>query len=168
MDEVVSRATEISGKIGENLRASLAHLPLSKQLVTLKLDADLPYTFEQLHKTAPDQEKLRELFTTLEFKSWLKELLDKAQPATLTPLDYQTILTKTEFLDWLKQLAAAPCFAFDTETTSLNTLDAQIVGVSFAIKPHQAIYIPVAHDYLDAPEQLPRDYVLQNTSANLY
>lgn len=160
LDQIMANADKFSGKIGDNLRESLQLLPLSKQLVTLQCDISLPCTFEELQRQAADEPALIALFKHLEFKSWLKELLDKDSATHATPRDYQTLFTREAFEQWLERLQAADHFAFDTETTSLNTLDAQIVGLSFAITPNQAAYVPLAHDYIGAPEQLSRAWVL--------
>jgi len=160
LDEIIAHADKFTGKIGENLRQSIANLPLSKRLVTLRTDEALPFMPDSLHKQSPNQSQLIELFKQLEFKSWLKELLEKQIPEEPIQLDYQTIVSKEAFETWLERLKQADSFAFDTETTSLNTIDAQIVGISFAIHPNQAAYVPMAHNYIGAPEQLSREYVL--------
>ncbi|MGZ4980537.1 MAG: 5'-3' exonuclease H3TH domain-containing protein, partial [Methylobacter sp.] len=185
LENLIAHANEIGGKIGENLRASLDQLPLSKQLTTIKCDLDLPYTIEDLKQQPMDKAELRHLLTDLGFTSWLKMLdapateLKTAPSATLKPLPidmgsaaienvpaqidsaYQTILTKPHFNDWLERLHKAELFAFDTETTSLDYSKAQIVGVSFAIVPGEAAYVPLAHDYPGVPDQLNRLEVLE-------
>jgi DNA polymerase-1 len=160
LDNIIARAAEVSGKIGDNLRASLTMLPLAKQLVTLQCDVALSTTFVDLKKQAADSVALIALFKQLEFNSWLKELLEGIEPAA-TECHYETILTQDDLNRWLEKLRHAAALAFDTETTSLNTLDAKLVGISLAIEPHHAAYIPVAHDYLGAPPQLQRDDVLK-------
>jgi DNA polymerase-1 len=164
LDEIINHADDFKGKIGENLRANLDQLPLSKLLATIKCDVALDKAPQGLIIEAPDNVQLTELFKSLEFKSWLKELLEKP-PAegTDTPKpesDYQVILTEEAFDLWLCKLEEANYFAFDTETTSLDYMEARIVGVSFAIKPGEAAYLPLAHDYPEAPKQLSRDHVL--------
>ncbi|HEY8219334.1 MAG TPA: DNA polymerase I [Methylobacter sp.] len=184
LENLMANANEIGGKIGENLRASLDQLPLSKQLTTIKCDLDLPYTIEDLKQQPMDKGELRHLLADLGFTSWLKMLdapateLKTSQSATLTPLPieaelatdnapakidstYQTILTKQHFNDWLEQLHKAELFAFDTETTSLDYSKAQVVGVSFAVVPGKAAYVPLAHDYPGVPDQLNRLEVLE-------
>jgi DNA polymerase-1 len=163
LDAIIEKASEFTGKIGENLRASLAYLPLSKQLVTLDCELALPYTMEDLVRKPSDTSALIALYKDLEFKSPLKELLDAEAVSTPTSSShlYQTIFT-TEALDtWLEKLSAHSQFAFDTETTSLDTLVAELVGVSLAIQNEPAIYIPLAHDYIGAPLQLSRSEVLE-------
>ena len=145
---------------------------LSHKLATIKLDVELEADL-CLENAPPDRNALHRLFTELEFKSWISEL-DSANDASAVAEDtsvsappqdvennYQTILDMSEFDTWVARLADAKLFAFDTETTSINAMEAEIVGVSFAIQPGEAAYVPVAHDYLDAPVQLPRDQVLQ-------
>jgi DNA polymerase-1 len=184
LENLMANANEIGGKIGENLRASLDQLPLSKQLTTIKCDLDLPYTIEDLKQQPMDKAELRNLLAELGFTSWLKILdapateLKTSPSATLTPLPieaepaagnapakidstYQTILSKQHFNDWLEQLHKAELFAFDTETTSLDYSKAQIVGVSFAVVPGEAAYVPLAHDYPGVPDQLNRLEVLE-------
>ena len=178
LDEIVKHADDISGKVGENLRASLAQLPLSKELATIKCDVALQQGPKDLNLQAPDSETLKSLYGEMEFKTWLKEVLDgkagdttsrkktdehATSPVMTTPADaaYQTILTQKQLDDWLKRLRKAKLFAFDTETTDLDYMQAKIVGVSFAIEAGTAAYVPLAHDYADAPQQLDRDAVLQ-------
>jgi len=158
LDAIVQHAKEFKGKIGEHLRASLGQLPLSKQLVTIKTDVSLPTQYQTLTFTEPNKQQLIDVFTELEFKKWLAELLGQQAD---TAVNYETILTEKDFDNWLKKLQQAKTFAFDTETTSLDPIDAEIVGVSFAVKAGSAAYVPVAHDYADAPQQLSRDVVLK-------
>ncbi len=172
LDGVIANAEQVKGKIGENLRASIASLPLSYQLATIKTDVELEQSLTDIEPTSPDVTKLLELFKEYEFKSWIAELRHSKSPENTSEsvdnnsndninAEYETILTQDHFKSWLVQLQQAELFAFDTETTSLNYMEAEIVGVSFAVSPGKAAYIPVAHDYLGAPEQLNRDYVLQ-------
>jgi DNA polymerase-1 len=168
LDEIIKHADEIKGKVGEYLRDSLGQLPLSRELVTIKCDVAMALKPLELERRPPDSGALRRLYSELEFRSWLAELLgaEGAGPAPQqahscsTEADYETVLEWEHFDAWLDRLAAAELFAFDTETTSLNYMDAQIVGVSFAIEAGSAAYVPVAHTYPGAPQQLPRDEVL--------
>jgi DNA polymerase I len=141
---------------------------LSYQLATIKLDCALNETFDALTLREPDKVALAEQYRTLEFKSWLLEILDDEdapeEVTTETSVDrdsYVTITDDATLDDWLKRLVAAKLFAFDTETTSLDYMQAELVGVSFAISPGEAAYVPVAHDYPGAPDQLDRDAVLE-------
>ncbi len=157
---------------------------LSYELATIKLDVELEETPESLVKATPDKDALIKLYGELVFKSWLNELLDGAtgvveadgQRATgessssATALEtsavnidrsqYETILDETSFAKWLEKIEAASVVAFDTETDSLDYMQANLVGISFAVDAGIAAYVPVAHDYLDAPQQLSRDWVL--------
>lgn len=160
LDNIIKNADNISGKVGESLRNNLSILPLSKQLVTLDSDVSLNMLLEDLKRKPMDEQKLIELFKQFEFKSWLNELLEKHSGDEKKQYQYQTILSEDEFESWMDKLKQAEIFAFDTETTSLDTLSAQIVGISFSIIEEQAAYVPLAHDYLGAPSQLSREKVL--------
>jgi DNA polymerase-1 len=138
---------------------------LSYKLATIKTDVELPLRPEQLENAAPDNALLLDWFSRMEFRSWVEELLAQGQgqdtPAADTPaLEVDIVTEQPELDDWLEQLRAAELFAFDTETTSLDYMEARIVGVSFAVEPGRAAYVPLAHDYLGAPQQLDRDAVL--------
>ena len=181
LDELMAHAGEIKGKAGENLRASLDDLPRSRELVTVRRDLDLDLPPDALRRRPPDAERLRELLSRLEFKSWLKDVLrgnggrgdapagpgddDPPAPAAAgtadDPPEYETILDEQALARWLERLESAELFAFDTETTSLDYMRADIVGVSFAVEPGRAAYVPVGHRYPGAPEQLAREYVLE-------
>ncbi|WP_296593754.1 DNA polymerase I [Methylophaga sp.] len=166
---VIEHADEVKGKLGEKLRAAVDALPLSYQLATIKMDVELDFTPETLDMQVADNQKLAELYRRYEFKSWLQEL-DSApaaatstkadEPATSIETHYETILTQQQLDNWLARLKKAELFAFDTETTSLNYLQARIVGMSFAIKAGEAAYLPLAHDYPGAPDQLDFDATL--------
>lgn len=161
LDNLVAHADHIKGKVGENLRASLTQLPLAKKLATIKLDVPLKFQITDLKRQQPDEEALKKMFQEMEFKSWLSALLEK--PPTVTQdkyAGYETIFTETALATWLSELEHAKLIAFDTETTSLNYMEANIVGISFAFMPGKAAYIPLAHDYVDAPPQLNRESVL--------
>lgn len=161
LDNIIANADQVSGKVGENLRNSLGQIPLAKQLATIKLDVALHVKPDALQRSAPDSEKLIALYRDLEFKNWLNELLEKNPQSTDNKYaEYETIFTEEQFKHWLDVLNKTELFAFDTETTSLNYMDAEIVGVSFAVKPGKAAYIPLAHDYENVPAQLDRAKVL--------
>ena len=165
LDELMQRADEIKGKIGENLRNALEQLPLSKALTQIKCDVVLPLSLEELQPSEPNQQQLGEAFARLEFKSWLDALdtTDVAVEAeTATEVlpqvrDYQLVTTQQDLQKWVDELRAAGAFAIDTETTSINYMQAQLVGFSFACEPGRAAYVPVAHDYPGAPDQLSLD-----------
>lgn len=160
LEKIVENVEQIKGKVGEKLRDNMHLLKLSKQLVTLKLDVPLDIKLNDLNLTEPNNQLLKELFTELEFKSFLAEILEKT-PTQTQNRNYTTILTDLQFQTLLEQLKSAEFFAFDTETTSLNYINAELVGLSFSLKPGEAFYLPVAHQYLDAPKQLNRENVLQ-------
>lgn len=163
LDSIMENADQVTGKVGENLRESLSYLPLSKTLVTIKTDVSLPIDILELTRKAPNQEKLIELYREYEFKTWLNEILSNHSTAPAKPKQgpqYQTILTEAVFNEWLERLRTSTLMTIDTETTDLNAINAEIVGISIALKPHEAAYIPLAHDYPEAPVQLSREFVL--------
>ena len=144
---------------------------LSRKLATIRCDVPLEFGPEGLHNGTPDRDALLALFHEFEFKSWIEELLADAGTGTASstaaapeptgaPRHYETILEWPTFETWLARLATCDLFAFDTETTSLDYMQAELVGLSFAIEPGAAAYVPVAHDYLGAPSQLDRQRVL--------
>ncbi len=144
---------------------------LSYRLATIKVDVPLDVGLDDLHLGEPDREKLAELYTLLEFKSWFDELQREAkragqavapqEPAAAeTESRYETILDTARLQVWLDKLSQAKLFAFDTETTGIDAQQAQLVGLSFAVKPDEAAYIPLTHSYMGVPEQLDRDTVL--------
>ena len=160
LQAVMAAADSVKGKIGENLRASLDHLPLSQMLTTIKCDVDVGMSMAAL--TAPpkeDAEALRALFERYQFKSWLGEL-EAPAPEPVRDRHYECVTTEADLDAWMAQLEAAPRFAFDTETTSINYMQAELVGFSFAVEPGRAAYVPVGHRYPGAPDQLPLDLVL--------
>lgn len=161
-------ADSIKGKIGENLRAALPQLRLSQQLATIHCDLELGLILDDLKLGEPDLKVLHDWFSQLEFKSWLQDLGIQGKIETSTVArQYETILDHDALERWLKKLDSAELFAFDTETTSLDYMQAEVVGVSFSIEPGEAAYIPLAHDYPGAPEQLLRDAVLLKLKALL-
>lgn len=177
LDEVIANADKVKGKVGENLRSALAQLPLSYQLATIKLDVELDQTAGELQPKAEDVEALSDLYQKFELKRLLADLQsgkkgnvktesssdEKSEAAVVESdieTDYEIVLDKENFEQWLIKLKASEYFAFDTETTSVNYIKAELVGVSFAVEAGKAAYVPVAHDYPDAPEQLDRDWVL--------
>ncbi len=171
LDEIIAHAGEIKGKVGEYLRDSLDTLALSRQLATIKCDVSLDSTPDSLQLQPADQDALREWYQRLEFNTWLRQLdgdtpqgapaptAASTAPAPVTT-NCDTLLTQAQLDDWLGRLRSAELFAFDTETTSLRYMEARIVGVSFAVKAGSAAYVPLAHDYPGAPDQLDRDQVL--------
>ncbi|HWS03040.1 MAG TPA: DNA polymerase I [Gammaproteobacteria bacterium] len=169
LDDILARAGEIAGKVGESLRENLEQLALSRELATIRCDVPLDQNIDALAMRAPDTVALRALYQQLEFKTWLRQLdesaggsdtADMAVPKQADAGAYEIVFTQAQLDDWRARLEAADLFAFDTETTSLDYMQARIVGVSFAIEPGAAAYVPLAHDYPGAPDQLDCDIVL--------
>lgn len=166
LDEIMARADEIKGKVGENLRDSLEQLPLSRALTTIKCDLELEANLPDLIATAPDEKALNDFYAELEFKSWLAEIEDgdansEQTPPVVTETDYQCVTDMATLEKWADKLRDAGRFAFDTETTSIDYMQAELVGFSFAAEPGEAAYVPVSHDYVGAPNQLSLDDALK-------
>ena len=167
LDDVMAQAEKVGGKVGENLRASLDFLPLSRKLVTIKCDVALPLGPGDLTVQPQDTARLTQLVGELEFKSWLAELLSSKPVAgehalaSASDADYQIVRDVETFNAWLQKLQQAELFAFDTETTSLDYMQARIVGVSFAVEAGSAAYVPMAHDDPMGGAQLDREFVLE-------
>ena len=163
LDELVQHANEIGGKVGEYLRGALDQLPMSKALATIKLDVQLDVHPDGLQLQPADKSRLRTLYAGLEFKTWLSELGglsagdDKAKSP---PVDYQVILDQKALNRWIKRLQSAELISIDTETTSLDPMQARIVGLSFTDRTCEAAYLPLGHDYAGAPDQLPLEETL--------
>ncbi|MGQ7300639.1 DNA polymerase I [Marinobacter nauticus] len=172
LDNLIEHADEIKGKIGEYLREATDTLPLSRELATIRTDVELEFGLEDLQERQQDDANLLELFKEYEFRTWIAELENgsssddgsqssQPQPKPSVEKQYQVITEQADLDQWLKKLKDSDLFAFDTETTSLRYMDAEIVGVSFAVEPGKAAYVPLGHDYMGAPEQLDRDSVLE-------
>ena len=169
LDEIIRNAAEISGKVGENLRASIPTLPVSRHLITLKTDVPLEFNPIDLSCRPPDTDSLREHYQKWGFRSWLNRLEPGADSTTTENdgtnqkqpvVNYQIVLKREEFESWCDRIAGAALVSIDTETTSLDYMQARIVGLSFCVEPGQAAYIPLAHQYPGAPQQLDREEVL--------
>ena len=176
LDGVLENQAKVGGKIGENLRAAAPKLPLSRQLATICVDCELPMGLDDIALKEPDVAQLRELYVRYEFNAALKELEKQvetggvpeqpgapapaAAPAIEAPATkvdyaaYELVLEREQLERWVAKLAAAPEFAFDTETTALDPQQASLVGISFAIAPNEAAYVPLAHDCPGTPQQL--------------
>jgi len=174
LDNLVTHADEVNGVVGENLRKALPWLPTGRKLITVKRDVELPIGVHDLGHFEQDKAKLAELYERLEFKTWFRELSSEntsAAPLPQTPsssapqmgLDfnsavttrnYECILSEEALQRWLNKLAAAKLVCFDTETTSLDPMTAKLVGMSFAVEAGEAAYLPLAHCYAGAPQQL--------------
>ncbi|MRT28530.1 DNA polymerase I [Herbaspirillum sp. CAH-3] len=189
LDGVMANADKITGVVGENLRRALDWLPQGRVLVTVKTDCDLSAhmksILESLTMQPVDKEVLKDLFSRYNFRTWLRELGEGSEPtgakvplvgasaaaALETPaqgglfaaapkVEYETVLTDAQLDQWITALNAAELTAVDTETTSVDAMQAELVGISLCCAPGRAAYIPVAHSYQDAPAQLSRDHVL--------
>ncbi|MAT66182.1 MAG: DNA polymerase I [Gammaproteobacteria bacterium] len=169
LDALIEQAGSVRGKVGESLRANLEQLDLSRQLATIRCDLELGQDVDALAMQPPDRAALKELYEQMEFRTWLKEILggdesteeSEAAAVPAAGVEYETVLTQQQLDAWIKRLEQADHYAFDTETTSLEYMQAEIVGLSFAVETHRAAYVPLAHDYAGAPEQLDRDRVLE-------
>ncbi|HZW11647.1 MAG TPA: DNA polymerase I [Noviherbaspirillum sp.] len=184
LDGIIAHAADIGGAVGENLRRALDWLPKARQLITVKTDCELVEHMVSIPETLlakpADNEALIDFFKRYGFKTWLRELTGDAgaaarpaapasngEPqanlfdAAVTSAEYETVLTEAQLERWLSVINEAELTAVDTETTSLEPMLAQLVGISLCCKPGVAAYIPVAHRYQDAPTQLPRDFVLE-------
>ncbi len=162
LEGVMANAPDMKGKIGEYLRAALETLPLSRDLATIRVDLDLDLDFKELGRGPVDEPGLREFLQHNEFSSWLRDMeADDTGPSTGAEPDYTTVQDMATFDKWLEKLERAELIAFDTETTSLDPMQAELVGLSFAIDEFEAIYIPVGHNYPGVPGQLDRDNVLE-------
>ncbi|HEY1898515.1 MAG TPA: DNA polymerase I [Steroidobacteraceae bacterium] len=188
-DGIIEHAREIEGKVGENLRSGIETLVLSRKLATLDTDVELPLSLEDLKPQPVDTAQLQALYTRYELRALLRQLTGETadnKTAGAAPISnqvvaaegtvpaateagamptppqrrYETIVSWEQLESWLTRLRSAPLFAFDTETTSLDYMNAEIVGVSFCIEPGVAAYVPLAHDYAGAPQQLSRERVL--------
>ena len=178
LENVIAHADEIGGVVGENLRAALSWLPQGRKLLTVKTDCTLPFEPMELIVRAADAAALKNLYERFEFKSWVKDLdgapakttgvgsaaesaaVPQEPPRAAVAREYETILDQAALDRWLAAIEHADLVTFDVETTSLDPMQARIVGISFAIVPGRAAYVPVAHRYTGAPEQLPLDAVL--------
>ncbi|MBV7486745.1 DNA polymerase I [Bordetella sp. BOR01] len=177
IESLVEQAEGIKGVAGSNLREAIGQFPLTRQLLTVKCDCDLAGHVDSIDDLAPrqpDTETLQGLYERYGFRTWLRELTGDAQrvpqgdarviaeaPAAPAELRYQIIATWPAFDEWMAQVAEAPLVAVDTETTSLDEMQASLVGISMAIAPGVACYIPLAHRGPDSTEQLPKHEVLE-------
>ncbi|MFW7524772.1 DNA polymerase I [Vibrio ostreicida] len=188
LDDIAPLGFRGSKTMAKKLADNKDNAQLSYQLATIKLDVELEQSPDSLLKAEPNTDELIQLYGQLVFKSWLNELLDggsgvieadgkvaenrgdsskasvgeiNSSPVAIDRSHYQTVLDEASFDAWLEKLKASEVFAFDTETDSLDYMVANLVGLSFAVEEGSAAYVPVAHDYLDAPAQLDRDWVLE-------
>ena len=183
LDAIIENANQIKGVVGENLRKSLEWLPTGKRLVTIKTDVENLPAMDSIAIHAQNTGALRDFYQKFGFKG-LMQALEVKQPSLPSPptplpqgegsnatsldlfqapieISYETIVTWAQFDTWFSHIEKADWVALDTETNSLDAMRAEIVGISFSVKVGEAAYIPLAHDYAGAPEQLPRDAVLE-------
>ncbi len=179
LENIVANANDITGVVGENLRKALPWLPTARELITIRCDVGIQENLADLAPQAPDKIKLAELFDRFDFKSWRRELdnmpdnaatpsLGRVEPQPAQTADmfaaplytantsrnYEAILSHDQLDTWLNKLSTAALVCFDTETTSLDPMTAKIVGMSFSVEAGHAAYLPLKHDYFDAPDQL--------------
>lgn len=189
LDDVIAHANDIGGVVGENLRRTLDWLPQARHLVTVKCDCDLSAHLstidQQLINRPEDNEALREFFTRMGFRTWLREINAERQTSTASTssqnsmgdaqgglfaaealpeepaeVHYETVFTQAQLQQWLEKIDAASLTAVDTETTSLEPMHASLVGISLCVEAGSAAYIPLAHNYPGVPDQLSREQVL--------
>lgn len=178
VDTLVERADEVKGVAGENLRAAIAQFPLTRELLTIKIDCDLTHevpNIETLLPKSPDRDVLLKLYERYGFRSWLRELtgeqarvptgdarvpVEAVKPIAPAQQQYEMVTEWAQLEAWLAKLAAADCVALDTETTSLEPMQARLVGISLSVEAGSACYIPVGHRGTDAQGQLPKQEVL--------
>ena len=160
LENLLTHADEIKGKVGENLRDSIEQIPLSRQLATIKTDVELDKSLNDLKLVDPDEEKLKKMYAELQFKTWLSELggITEDKPKFNRDLT-EIVTTERELNAWVRHLGKMESFALDTETTSLVSMEAKLVGISVS-DGKKAAYIPVGHSYEGVGDQLPVDGVL--------
>jgi DNA polymerase I len=165
MQAVIDHAEDIKGKVGENLRDSISFLPMSYELATIKLDCKTGVQIAELTQKDGYSDELATYYQQFGFNRWYDELdtgdADQV-PAEPEQKNYQLVLNQTDFDLWLNRIRQCDKFAIDTETTSVNYMNANLVGISLCIEPGEACYIPVKHDYEEAPEQLDKAMVLES------
>ncbi|MFL9608517.1 DNA polymerase I [Methylobacillus sp. Pita2] len=177
LDKLIANAAEIGGVVGDNLRKALDWLPTGRELITIRCKLDLPQMVTDLVTQPSDNAKLAELYERFEFKTWRRELEaggnegaavkplapigDLFSAAAVPDRQFETILDQASLDKWLLLLKSAPLVTFDTETTSLDAMQAKLVGMSFSVEAGKAAYVPLAHDYTGVPQQLDFAAVLQ-------
>lgn len=174
LDKIAELSFRGSKTMAKKLEDNRAEADLSYLLATIKCDVELHESVTDFKKPVADKDQLITLFKEFEFRTWVKELEsggsassaavadaeDDSVPAAPENVEYDVVLDESSLDTWLEKLSTAELFAFDTETTSLNYMEAELVGVSFAVEPGKAAYVPVAHDYMGAPDQISRELLL--------
>jgi len=155
---IIDNSDSLTGVVGQNFRDSIPDLDRNIELVTLKKDVDLKISFEDLLKAEENQEELNKLFASLEFKTWIKSSKSSGDEIPEVPMskkEYQTVLTENDLKVWAKKINKCNVFAIDTETSSLDTMTADLIGISLACKEGEGCYIPIKHLYEEMPNQIP-------------
>lgn len=162
IEGIVKNAESFTGVVGNNLRDSIQDLDRNIELVRLKKDVDIKVTLEELLNAEENTEELNKLFVSLEFNTWIQSpKKTKEEPGFVAKKEYQTILTKKDLQVWANKLNKAQTFAIDTETSSLDTMTANLIGISLACDEGEGCYIPIAHSYDKVPQQLDLDDVVK-------
>ena len=159
---IIKNADSLTGVVGQNFRDSIPDLDRNIELVTLKRDVDIGVSLESLLKATEDQEELNKLFASLEFKTWIKSSSDSSDEKpknTNTKKEYQSVLKEKELIAWAKKIEKCKVFAIDTETSSLDTMTADLIGISLACDEGEGCYIPINHSYEGMPNQLSIDLI---------
>ena len=159
---IIKNADSLTGVVGQNFRDSIPDLDRNIELVTLKRDVDIGVSLESLLKAKEDQGELNKLFTSLEFKTWIKSSSDSSDEKpknTNTKKEYQSVLKEKELIAWAKKIEKCKVFAIDTETSSLDTMTADLIGISLACDEGEGCYIPINHSYEGMPTQLSIDLI---------
>ena len=159
---IIKNADSLTGVVGQNFRDSIPDLDRNTELVTLKRDVDIGVSLESLLKAKEDQGELNKLFTSLEFKTWIKSSSnssDEKPKNTNTKKEYQSVLKEKELIAWAKKIEKCKAFAIDTETSSLDTMTADLIGISLACDEGEGCYIPINHSYEGMPTQLSIDLI---------
>ena len=159
---IIKNADSLTGVVGQNFRDSIPDLDRNIELVTLKRDVDIGVSLESLLKAKEDQGELNKLFTSLEFKTWIKSSSDSSDEKpknTITNKEYQSVLKEKELIAWAKKIEKCKAFAIDTETSSLDTMTADLIGISLACDEGEGCYIPINHSYEGMPSQLSIDLI---------
>jgi DNA polymerase-1 len=162
LDNLIAHGDDIAGVVGENLRKVKDWLPQARKLITVKCDVPLDLEVEQLEPRDADKMTLARMFERFEFQSWRQELGDDIDvvPGSTRQREYEAVLTPEQLTRWLAKLEAASLTAIDVQTTTQDQLTAELVGLSFSIEPDKGAYIPLAHRYTGAPDQLDRNQTL--------
>ena len=159
---IIDNADSLTGVVGQNFRDSIPNLSRNVELVTLKKDVDLKVSLESLLEAKENQEELNKLFSSLEFKTWIKSSSNSSSlttEAAKSKKEYQTVLTEKKLKAWAKKLDKCKAFAIDTETSSLDTMTADLIGISLSCNEGEGCYVPIKHSYDGMPKQIPLNLI---------